>query len=132
VSSFNNIIENQKDAAIRLAIRYVQLARTASEGSQAMMLRFIISVLFFFPFVGVAQRMLQPEVQVISILGKQGFIPGEVVVLNGDILQCSELKMYLGSFSLLKSGKTVAQWPLDYFLVDFSDDATRNSIACFN
>jgi hypothetical protein len=91
-----------------------------------MMLRFIISVLFFFPLAGVAQRMLQPEVQVISMLGKLRFIPGEMVVFKGDTLQCSELKMYLGSFSLLKSGKTVAQWPFDYFLVDFSDATTTS------
>ena len=91
-----------------------------------MMLRFIICVLFTFPLAGKAQRMLQPEVHVISMLGKQRFIPGEMVVLNDDTLKCSELKMYLGSFSLLKSGKTVAQWPLDYFLVDFSDAATTS------
>jgi hypothetical protein len=91
-----------------------------------MMLRFIICVLFTFPLAGQAQRMWQPEVHVISMLGQQRFIPGEMVVLNDDTLQCSELKMYLGSFSLLKSGKTVAQWPLDYFLVDFSDAATTS------
>jgi hypothetical protein len=91
-----------------------------------MILRLIICVLFMLPLAGAAQRMLQPEVKVISMLGNQRFIPGEVVVLNGDTLQCLELKMYLGSFSLLKSGKTVAQWPLDYFLVDFSDATTSS------
>ncbi len=91
-----------------------------------MMLRMIICAIFFFPLLGNAQPLMHADVKVVSMLGKQHFIPGEVLLVNGDTMQCSELKIYLGSFSFLKSGKNVAQWPLDYFLVDFSDASTTS------
>jgi hypothetical protein len=91
-----------------------------------MILRMCILSAFFFPLMGKSQRMMQPNVKVVSMLEDQPFIPGNTYVLRGDTLTCSELKLYLGGFSVRKEGAVVAQWPLDYFLIDFSDASTTS------
>lgn len=70
-----------------------------------------------------AQRL---DVRVESKLGTDDFIPGRTVVFNGDTIHCSELRLYLGNFVLLKGGVEVANRPLDYFLIDFSEPTTTS------
>ena len=82
--------------------------------------------ILFSPFMGLTQRMIQPEVTVDFRQGKQDLTLGSAYIFQGDTVKCSALKLYLGGFSFLKSGEVVAQWPLDYFLVDVSD-ATSTS-----
>jgi len=64
------------------------------------------------------------DVSIDSKLGKSAFIPGSTCAVDGDTIQCSELRVYIGSFMLLHKGKIAANWPLDYFLIDFSDPST--------
>ena len=74
--------------------------------------------------MGSTQRKMQPIVTVDSKLGRQDMTAGRAYIFQGDTLQCSALKLYLGGIAFLKSGEVVAQWPLDYFLVDFSDESS--------
>lgn len=70
-----------------------------------------------------AQRL---DVRVESKIGREVFIPGSTVVFNGDTILCNEMRLYLGSFKLLKGGAELASRPLDYVLIDFSNPTTTS------
>ncbi len=64
------------------------------------------------------------DVSIDSKLGKHAFIPGSTCAVAGDTIQCTALRLYLGSFMLLNEGDTIMRWPFFYFLIDFSDPST--------